>query len=195
MDYTGKLIGISRDIVTGKLHVTFSINEGNEFIRSYEKLKEIDLMDIIVRKFKKKRSLDANAYFHVLNGKIADEMKISKARCKNILISRYGQPEFIADEEIAVIKTNIPVDQMLELETLHTIPCGVEIQNGKEINFYKVYRGSHTYDSKEMSILIDCTVQEAKELGIDTETPDSIEKMKQLYERNLNAQKNKGSAI
>ena len=195
MDFTGKLVGISRDLTSGKLHVTFSINEGNEFINSYEKLNAIELLDIIFRKHKKKRSLDANSYFHVLVGKIADELKISKARCKNILLCKYGQAEYIDEGEPAVIKTNIPVEHMLELELLHVIPCGAEMQNGKEINFFKVYRGSHTYDSKEMSILIDCTVQDAKELGIDTETPDSIEKMKQLYERNLNAKKNKDSAI
>jgi hypothetical protein len=37
-------------------------------------------------------------------------------------------------------------------------------------------------NSKEMSELIDGTVSEAKELGIDTRTPDEIERMKALWE-------------
>lgn len=42
-------------------------------------------------------------------------------------------------------------------------------------------RGSHTYDTKEMSRLIDGTVEEAKELGIETLTPDQVERMKQAW--------------
>ena len=42
-------------------------------------------------------------------------------------------------------------------------------------------RGSHTYDSGEMSILIDGVVQEAKQLGIETLTPNELERMKNLW--------------
>lgn len=35
-----------------------------------------------------------------------------------------------------------------------------------------VMRGSHTYDTDEMAKLIDGTVYEAKELGIETMTPE-----------------------
>jgi hypothetical protein len=41
-----------------------------------------------------------------------------------------------------------------------------------------VMRGSHTYDTREMSRLIDGTVEEAKELGIETLTPEQLERMK-----------------
>ena len=151
------------------------------FSEGYENLKSIELLDVTADKHRKKRSLDANAYFHVLVGKIADVLGISKQRCKNILIGRYGQIEFLSEGVPAVIKTNVSVEQMLDQETLHVVPCGVEIQNGKELNFFRIYRGSHTYDTKEMSILIDGTVQEAKELGIETATPDEIERMKTLW--------------
>ena len=68
---------------------------------------------------------------------------------------------------------------MLEQEFLHCRAIGSVEENGKEIIFYKIYGGSHTYDTREMSILIDGTVQEAKDLGIETMTPDQIEEMKQ----------------
>jgi hypothetical protein len=42
-------------------------------------------------------------------------------------------------------------------------------------------RGSHTYDSREMSRLIDGTVSEAKELGIETLSPAELERMKQQW--------------
>ena len=65
------------------------------------------------------------------------------------------------------------------------MPCGSKEENGIEITFYRVYRGSHTYNTEEMSILIDGTVQEAKDLGIETMTPDQIEEMKQKWKVKL----------
>ena len=40
------------------------------------------------------------------------------------------------------------------------------------------YFGSSTYNTKEMSVLIDGIVYEAKELGIETLPPDELERMK-----------------
>lgn len=175
MECTGKLVNVVRDIMSGKLNVTFQID--SEPIDDINTLATLDKVDITAKKHKKKRSLDANAYFHLLVGKIADVLGISKARCKNILIGRYGQQEFLDDGQMVVLKSNIPVDKMLENETLHCFPCGCKEENGAEVVFYKVFRGSHTYDTKEMSVLIDGTVQEAKDLGIETIPPIELQRM------------------
>jgi hypothetical protein len=45
-----------------------------------------------------------------------------------------------------------------------------------------VYKGSSEFDTREMSIFIDGIVSEAKVMGIQTETPDQIAKMKALWE-------------
>lgn len=87
MDTAGRLINITRDIMSGRLNVTFQIE--NEPIEELNELSKLDKLDITAKKHRKKRSLDANAYFHVLVGKIADRLGISKTRCKNILIGRY----------------------------------------------------------------------------------------------------------
>lgn len=175
MESKGKLINVTRDILSGKLNVTFQLS--TEPIDELNELAKMDAVDIIAKKHKKKRSLDANAYFHVLVGKIADKLRISKTHCKNILIGRYGQQEFLDDGKPIVIKSNVSVEKMLEQEFLHTVPCGTKTENGIEVVFYKVFRGSHTYDTKEMSILIDGTVQEAKDMGIETIPPAELERM------------------
>ena len=175
MESKGKLINVTRDILSGKLNVTFQLS--TEPIDELNELAKMDAVDIVAKKHKKKRSLDANAYFHVLVGKIADKIHISKTHCKNILIGRYGQQEFLEDGKPIVIKSNVGVEKMLEQEFLHTVPCGTKLENGIEVVFYKVFRGSHTYDTKEMSILIDGTVQEAKDLGIETIPPEELERM------------------
>lgn len=43
------------------------------------------------------------------------------------------------------------------------------------------YYGSSTYDSKEMSTLIDFIVNEAKELGIETMTPIELSRLKEEW--------------
>ena len=179
MNLTGKIVGICTNFITKKFELTVSVNESNNLTDGYEELKNAELLDIKIVKHRKRRSLDANAYFHVLVSKLADKLRISKPRCKNIMIGRYGQPFYIdeAETEEAVIKTNIPVSQMLENETVHCMPCGQKYENGKEIVFYKVFRGSSTYDTREMSILIDGTVSECKDLGIETLPPDELERM------------------
>lgn len=179
MNLTGKIVGLSINFTTKKFELTISINESENLTNGYEELKNLELLDIKIRKYQKRRSLDANAYFHVLIDKLADKIGLSKPRCKNIIIGRYGQPFYIDENETieAVIKTNIPVSKMLENEMVHCMPCGQKEEDGKELIFYKIFRGSSTYDVGEMSILIDGTINECKELGIETLPPEELEKM------------------
>ena len=44
-------------------------------------------------------------------------------------------------------------------------------------------RGTSTYNTAEMSHFLDMVVQEAKDLGIETATPEQIEEYKRLYEK------------
>lgn len=67
------------------------------------------LWDIEPHKEKRHRSLDSNAYFHVLVQKLAQIQSppISLAKCKNMMIASYGQPEYINDEQV-IFKSNLP---------------------------------------------------------------------------------------
>ena len=176
MELTGIINGITNDCVTGELNVTFTINE-KITLSEYEKLKSYEKLHIKVGKFKVKRSLNANAYFHVLVGKISEALTISKAKAKNILICKYGQPQLLPDGDIMIYKTNAPVEFMLEQESIHCIP----IKYLDDATFYKLYRGSHTYDTREMSLLIDGTVADAKDLGIETLAADDLDRMKRMW--------------
>lgn len=180
MECTGYIKDASKSL-DGKAQLTLTINEVAIALAGYERFKDIDNLEISIKKHRKKRSLDANAYFHVLVGKIADVLTISKAKSKNILISKYGQPEILPDGSIFYYKTTAPPEYMAELETIHSMPVKFDIEDGKEVVFYKVYRGSHTYDTSEMSKLIDGAVADAKELGIETMTPNELERMKQMW--------------
>ena len=143
-------------------------------------------------KERKHRSLDSNAYFHVLVQKLAQVQNppISFARCKNEMIASYGQPEYI-DETQVIIKSNLPAEKMLEQEYLHVACVKIEVEKGKEVYFYRVYRGSHTYNSWEMAKLIQGVVQECQQVGIETATPDEIAHMQMLWENKIKKKEDK----
>lgn len=179
MECRGKIVQISRDFITKGILVTMSLTEVSE--QALQTISEMNDLAVEIKKYREKRSRDANSYFHVLVGKIADALNISKPRCKNILIGRYGQIDYI-DGQPVMIKTQITVTDMLEQENLHCMPCGGKTEdNGLQTYYYRVYRGSHTYNTKEMSVLIDGTVSEAKELGIETIPPAELQAMKERW--------------
>lgn len=132
---------------------------------------------------KKQRSLDANAYFHALVAKLAQAQSppISKIKCKNMLIADYGQEEYI-DGQIVVIKSNLPPEKMENVEYLHTSCVKIAEENGKEVYFYKVYRGTHTYNTAEFSKLLEGTIEECRQVGIETATAEELARMKELWE-------------
>jgi hypothetical protein len=135
---------------------------------------------ITVKQWKEKRSLSANAYFHVLCDKLRQKLGISMARCKNHLIADYGQIEYIDDEPM-IYKTNCPEERMMELETIHAKCIKITEEKGKQVYFYRIYRGSHTYDSAEMARLIDGTVEECKTQGIETMTHAELERLVKMW--------------
>lgn len=177
MELTGRAVGASLDFDSNRFRITFEVNENDVVKAEYDKIKSYEKLKIKAVRYTQRRSLDANAYFHVLVGKIADVLTISKAKAKNVLICKYGQPQLLPDGGIMVYKTNAPEEFMWEQESMHCIP----VKYDEKATFYKVYRGSHTYDTKEMSVLIDGTVADAKELGIETATPDELREMKERW--------------
>lgn len=173
MDLTGRLLEVSRDYITKKPVIRLMVNED---LNGIEELEGKDLR-IRIAKATKHRSLDANAYFHVLCDKLRMKLGISMAHMKNILITSYGQIEYI-DDQALIYKTNAPMEYIQELEEAHMKFLKVG-EDGAY--WYKVYRGSHTYNSEEMNLLLSGTIQEAKDQGIQTETPEEIRRMEELW--------------
>lgn len=160
-----------------KYRVTFEVDNADEINGMEEDL------TIEVKKTRRKRSLNANAYFHLLVGKIAEKNHTSKAATKNLLMARYGQEETLNGERYIISAlSSIP---MAEREDIHTKAIGYGFVNNKEFTHYCVLKPSHEYDTREMAALIDGTIEEAKELGIATLPPDEIKHMEELWKANL----------
>ncbi|MDD3363238.1 MAG: hypothetical protein PHW34_16380 [Hespellia sp.] len=178
---TGKIHDIAIDFATRHQLITFEMNE--DISASYENLKNKDKLTIEFKQYREKRSLNANAYFHVLLGKIADVQHVSKPFMKNFLLRRYGQLALIDDKLMDFIVRDDLSDQVDECEEVHLKPTShtTTMANGKVYRVYYLLIGSHEYNTQEMSVLIDGTVSEAKELGIETMTPDDLERMKSKW--------------
>lgn len=185
MDLTGRLCEVSRDYITKKPMVKFLVNENLDGI---ENLDGKDLK-IKVSKVTNPRSLDANAYFHVLCDKLRQKLGISMAHMKNILITSYGQIEYIDEGHALIYKTNAPIEYIQEREEVH---MKFMMQGEDGAYWYKVYRGSHTYSSAEMHKLLEGTISDAHDQGIETKTPDEIRRMEELWEQHTEGRRKYG---
>ena len=120
-----------------------------------------------INKHREKRSLNANNYLWELCTQIGDILRKSKEEVYLDMLVDYGQSIMVS--VISDIKLNGFYKYYKE--------AGKSILNGKEFTHYKIYKGSSEYDTKEMSILLDGVVQEARQLGIRTKEDEELEKM------------------
>ena len=148
--------------------------------------KDGDIVDVDIKLHKEKRSLSANAYFHVLVDKYRQAMRIGFSECKNDLITQYGQVAYMEGQQV-VIKTNIPPDKMRTSEALHCLCVKTVCEESTNVYFYRVYRGTHTYNSAEMAALIDKTIEQIKCDAPEIETMTAAELMRlEGYEKHAN---------
>lgn len=126
-----------------------------------------------IKEHKPKRSLNANAYAWTLLGKIADVIGNTKEEVYKEYIKNKGIYRIITIDEKAA-PTFIKVWEDRGLGWL----C--ERSETKIAGLVDViaYYGTSSYNTKQMAGFIDYIVQEAKELDIETLTPDEIERLK-----------------
>lgn len=125
---------------------------------------------IEIREKVQKRSLDQNAMYWSILGQVAKATGISNARCHNMMLRDYGQPLIIDGKYLAVKvrDTDEAEERLIESETEHLKPTSrTETgSDGKEYRYYYIIRGSSTYDTKEMTRMIEGIKEEARQLGL-----------------------------
>ena len=170
-ELTGRISGVSFSYDTGNPLITFEIREKQAALSMVDELKDEDSLSIKVGKFRKKRSLNANAYAWKLITEIGNVTRASKDEVYLKMLKHYGQSEMIS------VLAHIPIEHYVK----YFEEAGESTLNGKLFKHYRVFKGSSEFDTHEMSIFIDGVVYEAKELGIQTETPDEIANLKSLW--------------
>lgn len=183
MKMTGFLRGLSLNWQTRRPEITLEVDGDAADI---EKLKDKKL-SVELKQYREKRSLDANAYYWVLVGKLADVLGQSSAWVHNHMLRKYGQIMVIDYQGVytVLLDTDEAQKAIDEAETYHLKPTS-QVKPGKGGKMYRTYmmlRGSSDYDSKEMSTLINGLVEECKVVGIETLPPAELERMIKAYEK------------
>lgn len=170
---TGEIKDISIDYITNKPKITLVLNE-RDCLNSLENIKD-DKLSIEIKKWRKKRSLDANSYCWVLCDRIAKELSkesiVTKEQIYKDAISQVGTFEPMIIEE----KAYDNFKRIWEKQGLGFIVQEVT-RKDKCIKVH-CYYGSSTYDTKEMSLLIEIIVDLAKSLDIETKPKEEIESL------------------
>lgn len=172
-----KLHGIINDISIDfntrkpKISLLLDTNELN----IVEELKNENKLNIELKKYRKPRSLDANKYFWKLLQEVCDYKDIDtiedyKRRVKELGIFKQFK---IMTQDVKTFE-KIWTDRGIAwfCETADTTYIG-----DTEFKIINAYYGSSSYNTKQMSRLIDNLVQDCKAVGIETKTPAEIKSL------------------
>ena len=163
------------------VHLEFDKKDRPEFIELFNGIKPGEEYDVSIKRRSSRRTLNANNYHWLLCEQMAKILKTSKYEVHNQMLMHYGT-DWLDNEDKRSYVLMKDDDRYLRLETTHYRPTdATEDRKGTMYRWFVLLLPSHLMDTAQMSALIDGTVSEAKELGIDTRTPDEIERMKQLW--------------
>lgn len=169
MKIIGTIENVSIDFKSKKPKITLLLNS-NE-ITLLEELKGLKL-NVELKKWRKKRSLDANSYLWVLIKELSDVTDI--------------EPKTIYRDAISCLNTydvipikNEAVERFISNWNQNGDGWICEKFDSKLKGFTNVraYYGSSVFNSKEMNKLIEIIVDECKQLGIETKPPEELKSL------------------
>lgn len=147
--------------------------------REFVLTKQGKLHDCEIKQHREKRSLDANAYAWKLLDLLADVLRTTKEEIYLQKVREVGPyKDFTLTESEAKtfrvawerLGTGWPTEQ-------------VDFDRDGDRVVIRAYYGSSTYNTKQMSRLIDSVVDDCKAVGVETLPPDKIQAMKEEWGR------------
>lgn len=155
-------------LMNGKVEISFITEKS--ILRAFESLKDDIELSVQVKEYRKKRSLSQNAYMWVLLDEIGKAVNRSKEDVYRELVKDYGVFEIIPLKDEAVKRFN-------HNWAKNGLGWFTDVLGKSKLKGYTnliVYYGSSTYDTKEMTRLLDAVINECQELGIQTMTLSEI---------------------
>lgn len=130
-----------------------------------------------IKEFRNKRSLRANAYAWELIDKLAEKLKTEPTDIYRRLIRSIGGVSTV------VSAYDIASDRLMRNWTEKGLGWQAETLGTHDgMRDIVLYYGSSTYDTAQMSRLIDLLVQECEQQDIETLTPAELELMKGAWQ-------------
>ena len=166
----GRMVNAGRDYSSGRIQITFEFGEDAAAI--YDDLKD-SMLKVRITKDLKKRSLNANDYCWALIDKLAVKLKMSKEEIYRELIRDIGG---VSD---LICITEKAKDEFVKAWISRGIGWQVEELESKldKCITLRVYYGSSTYDTAQMSRLIEAVIRACEDAGIPTITEEEAEKL------------------
>ena len=174
------IIGKLRDLTRGlDGHQIVSITINSDFSEEYDDLKDKPVT-VDIRQYRKGRSLPANAYAWVLINKITKKLQEKEPNNGWTPLEVYRS----AVKEVASACTihYLPNDQVDRF-----VDDWIHSGDGFQVELFpsqvegwscgRFWKGSHMFDTMEMSTLISILIQEAEQQGIPTLSDDEVNKM------------------
>lgn len=173
MQSVGILQDISIDYKTNKPKITLLL-EQRELISSLENIKD-DKLSIEIKKYRKSRSIDANRYFWKLLQEVCEYKNIEtiaeyKRRVKELGIFKQFKIMTQDAKTFQKIWTDRGIAWFCEVADITYI-------GNVEFKIINAYYGSSSYNTKQMSRLIDNLVQDCKAIGLETKTQAEIDSL------------------
>ena len=133
--------------------------------------------------FRERRSLSANAYCWVLCEKIAVEASsanapVSKEDVYREAIRRVGTFQIVRIPAAAVETTC----ERWQRNGVGWMAESLGHCTGDDYDDVCLYYGSSTYDRAEMARLLDDLIEDAEALGIETRTPEEVDRLLSLWQ-------------
>ena len=132
-------------------------------------------VEMAFKTVRKARSTDANALMWHCLTEIATALHADKWEIYKLMLSRYTAGIPITCRLDAVERL---VKSYREVERLGDVYVG-----GEKRAMLMLYVGSSQFDSKEMAHFIDCLIDEMREMGLETPTPERTREVIDAYER------------
>lgn len=174
MKTQGTLENITLDYLSRRTIVSFAVDAKPAEIEGYRDMQ----LDVSFDKHREKRSQDANRMYWACVGELAKVLRTSKDELHLIMLRRYGESDYLLIKKEALKGLK---EHWRDVEIV-----GTGELNGETMVQVLCYYPSHTYNSKEFSILLDGVVSEMKEVGLQ---PPPSEEMQQAI-RNMEKKEN-----
>ena len=143
-----------------------SLNDDKEYI-------------LTVKEHKQKRSLNANSYAWTLMDKLAEKLRMAKTDIYRSYIKEIG------GNNTLVCVQDAALDDLLRNWEQKGTGWLAETEKSKldGCTNVRLYYGSSTYDTAQRARLVELIVQDCKENGIETLTPEELSRMSEEWGR------------
>ena len=124
-----------------------------------------------IKRYRQKRSKNANAYMWELIGKLSQKMNKSTEELYRGYIKEFGIFRDVAIQPDAS-------DTLKHVWNAHGLGWFCEdVDTVNDMTTLRLYYGSSSYNSKQMSVLINAVVEDCRAVGIETMTPEELSRL------------------